>query len=167
MMGCAGGRLGDEMASERVDMRAADRDRERVVAALREQTAEGRLTLEEFDQRMSAAYQAKTWGELGELTTDLPVDVRFGESRPASSRRPDTTDRPVGVAGREVHHRCRHGPRHAPFLLAPMVVLAIVVANGHFGAIIPLVVFALLVARRFASGGQGRFPHMSGRTDGR
>lgn len=155
------------MASERADMRAADQDRERVVAELRDQTAEGRLTLEEFDQRMSSAYQAKTWAQLRNLLVDLPVDVRFGAARPEASRGPDTSRGPALVAGHGTHHRGRRGPRHAPFLLVPLVILAIVVAHGHFGAIVPLVVFALLVARRFAFDGQGRFPHMSGRTDGR
>lgn len=53
-------------------IRASDNDRETVVAALREAYTEGRLTLDEFDERSSAAYASKTWGALRELTTDLP-----------------------------------------------------------------------------------------------
>jgi hypothetical protein len=55
--------------------RASDADRERIVEQLRTHTADGRLTMEEFDQRMSAAYAARTYGELAELTRDLPVDL--------------------------------------------------------------------------------------------
>lgn len=56
-------------------IRASDADRERVVELLRQHSAEGRLSSEEFDERMSAAYAAKTMGALAELTTDLPVDL--------------------------------------------------------------------------------------------
>lgn len=56
-------------------IRASDADRERVVEILRQHTAEGRITAEEFDERMEAAYEARTLGALAELTTDLPVDL--------------------------------------------------------------------------------------------
>ena len=56
-------------------LRASDADRERVVEILRGHTAEGRITAEEFDERMTAAYAARTMGALAELTTDLPVDL--------------------------------------------------------------------------------------------
>lgn len=53
-------------------MRASDADRDRVAALLREHHAEGRLTIEEFSERLDAAYRAKTLGELDELMADLP-----------------------------------------------------------------------------------------------
>lgn len=56
-------------------IRASDADRERVVEILRQNNVEGRLTSEEFEERMSAAYAARTMGALAELTTDLPVDL--------------------------------------------------------------------------------------------
>ena len=56
-------------------LRASDADRDQVVELLRQHTAEGRITAEEFDERMTAAYSAKTMGALAELTTDLPVDL--------------------------------------------------------------------------------------------
>lgn len=56
-------------------LRASDADRERIVEQLRQHTADGRLTMEEFDQRMTAAYAAKTFGDLAGLTRDLPVDL--------------------------------------------------------------------------------------------
>jgi hypothetical protein len=53
-------------------IRASDADRERTVAALREHLAAGRLTTEEFDERLDKAYAAKTLGELDDLMADLP-----------------------------------------------------------------------------------------------
>jgi hypothetical protein len=54
-------------------LRASDADRERTVVLLREHAAQGRLTLEEFTERMSAAYLARTSDELEELGRDLPA----------------------------------------------------------------------------------------------
>jgi Domain of unknown function (DUF1707)/Cell wall-active antibiotics response 4TMS YvqF len=53
-------------------VRASDADRERTVALLRDHAAEGRLTLEEFTDRVSAAYLARTNDDLEELARDLP-----------------------------------------------------------------------------------------------
>ena len=53
-------------------VRASDADRERTVALLREHLAAGRLTAEEFHERLDAAYAAKTLGQLDELLADLP-----------------------------------------------------------------------------------------------
>ncbi len=55
--------------------RASDADRERVADRLRRALDEGRLTVTEFDERTRAAYAARTYGELDELTTDLPEDL--------------------------------------------------------------------------------------------
>ncbi len=54
-------------------VRASDADRELVVDALRQATGDGRLTLEELDQRLEATHAAKTYAELEKLTEDLPV----------------------------------------------------------------------------------------------
>jgi hypothetical protein len=59
------------MASD-ARIRASDADRDRTVAALREHLAAGRLTTEEFDERLDKAYAAKTLGELDGLMADLP-----------------------------------------------------------------------------------------------
>jgi hypothetical protein len=53
-------------------IRASDEDRERTAAALGGHYAAGRLTLEEFQERLDKAYAAKTLGELDDLMTDLP-----------------------------------------------------------------------------------------------
>ena len=54
-------------------LRASDSDRERTIALLRDHAAAGRLTLEEFTDRMSAAYLARTNDELEQLARDLPA----------------------------------------------------------------------------------------------
>ncbi|MEU3858528.1 DUF1707 domain-containing protein [Streptomyces sp. NPDC028722] len=54
------------------DLRASDADRERVAEILRDALAEGRLVMEEFEERLEAAYTARTYGELAPLTRDLP-----------------------------------------------------------------------------------------------
>ena len=54
-------------------IRASDADRDRVAALLREHHAAGRLTAEEFGERMDRALEARTLGELDELMADLPA----------------------------------------------------------------------------------------------
>ncbi|GAA0284376.1 DUF1707 domain-containing protein [Streptomyces polychromogenes] len=54
-------------------MRASDADRERVVDRLRDAVAEGRLDMEEFEERLEAAYKSRTYAELEPLTRDLPA----------------------------------------------------------------------------------------------
>jgi hypothetical protein len=53
-------------------VRASDADRERTIEVLRESFAQGRLTPEEFHERVDLGYAAKTIAQLAELTTDLP-----------------------------------------------------------------------------------------------
>ena len=53
-------------------IRVSDADREQVAARLREHFAEGRLTQEELDERISAALSAKTAGDLRRVVADLP-----------------------------------------------------------------------------------------------
>ena len=63
-------------------LRAGNADRERVVAQLNGAFAEGRLDVRELDERVAAAYAAKTLGELAPLTADLPAG-RSPAPRPA------------------------------------------------------------------------------------
>jgi hypothetical protein len=53
-------------------IRASDADRDRVATLLREHHAAGRLTAQEFGERLDKAFQARTVGELDELLKDLP-----------------------------------------------------------------------------------------------
>jgi hypothetical protein len=62
-------------------VRASDADRERTVELLRHHSVDGRLTLEEFAERMARAYDAKTQDELEQLTRDLPVETTASPAR--------------------------------------------------------------------------------------
>ena len=53
-------------------MRASDAEREEVAVQLRDHCAAGRLTPEELDERLAAAYGASVRGDLKKLTEDLP-----------------------------------------------------------------------------------------------
>ena len=73
-------------------IRASDADRDRVAAALQEHYAAGRLSREEFDQRVDAAMAARTLDDLDALLADLPhVDLRKYQLPDASLRRPPST----------------------------------------------------------------------------
>ncbi|MER6357873.1 DUF1707 domain-containing protein [Streptomyces sp. NPDC001634] len=56
-------------------LRASHADRERVVDVLRIAAGDGRLTSGELDERLEAAFSARTMGELSVLTADLPAVV--------------------------------------------------------------------------------------------
>jgi hypothetical protein len=62
-------------------VRVSDAERERTVASLREHLVQGRLTLEEFTQRMTAAYAAATAADLSALEHDLPAEPVVPERR--------------------------------------------------------------------------------------
>lgn len=68
-------------------VRASDAEREHAVAELREHAAEGRLTLEEFSQRVDEAYVAKTTAELEAVKRDLPAVSALPAARPRRKAR--------------------------------------------------------------------------------
>ena len=70
------------MTDDLPELRASDADRERVTEVLRDALAEGRLDMAEFEERLDATYQARTYGELAPITRDLPG---AGVSAPAVS----------------------------------------------------------------------------------
>jgi hypothetical protein len=54
-------------------MRASDADREKIAGILRDGYAEGRLSHSEYDERLTAVYEASTIGDLIPIVADLPV----------------------------------------------------------------------------------------------
>jgi hypothetical protein len=76
-------------------MRAGDKDRQRVVEQLGKHFGEGRLTVEEFDERAVRAHASVFLDELPALTADLPRDPE-PQSRPTRSPR-SPRGVPVGV----------------------------------------------------------------------
>jgi Domain of unknown function (DUF1707) len=57
----------------KMDLRVGDRERDATADALREHAAAGRLDPEELEQRLEAAYAARTQADLDRLTYDLPA----------------------------------------------------------------------------------------------
>ncbi len=66
-------------------LRAADADRAAVAAVLGQHMSAGRLTMDEYDERLARAYAAKTYGELAQITADLP-SAGPGTGTPTRSR---------------------------------------------------------------------------------
>ncbi|MGY1606012.1 MULTISPECIES: DUF1707 SHOCT-like domain-containing protein [unclassified Geodermatophilus] len=62
---------------------AADADRAAVVTRLDQGLADGRLTLADYEDRSARAHAARTYGELADLTADLPAAARQPDRRPA------------------------------------------------------------------------------------
>jgi hypothetical protein len=69
------------------EMRASDADRDRTIDVLRAAAGDGRLTADEFDQRLGAALASRTLGDLAGLTADLVAGP--GLADPATARAED------------------------------------------------------------------------------
>src|SRR3954471_4838139 len=97
------------------DQRAADSDRETTAERLREAAGDGRLEHDELEQRLEAAYSARTYGELATLTADLPE----GAAEPAGApRRWDSEELRA---------------RLATFIIANVVCISVWLATGGEG----------------------------------
>jgi hypothetical protein len=64
------------------NVRVGDADREAVAAQLREHYADGRLTLEELNERIDQTFAAKTKADLNPVMRDLPHASRPGAGLP-------------------------------------------------------------------------------------
>jgi len=74
--------------THRVPVRIGDAERDRAIASLGDHFAAGRLTAEEFDQRMDHALKARFNEDLEPLFADLPRTVE-PDAQSNSNRRPD------------------------------------------------------------------------------
>ena len=116
-------------------IRVSDAERERVAARLREHFAEGRLSQEELDERLSAALSAKTEGDLRRVMADLPgpapVPVPGGAPGPWAAGR--------GLA-------FRRGPRLWPLAVFALIAALVIPGAGWlFFAFFQLVLALFLV----------------------
>jgi hypothetical protein len=103
-------------------MRAGDKDRQRVVELLGKHFGEGRLTVEEFDERVVRAHSARFLDELPPLSADLP-----GEPEP--------------------HHRPTRSGRRVPanvFVVLILMLLAVSMVTAAVHAAPPLFAFFLV-----------------------
>lgn len=129
-------------------IRAADADRERVVEILRQHTAEGRITADEFEERMTAAYAAKTMGALAELTADLPVDLAEHARRQAEAAR-------RAAAGRRLPRQFRQEVAGLASLAVVLTTIWIVSGGGYFWPVWPLgIIAAITLARAIQAWGE-------------
>jgi Domain of unknown function (DUF1707) len=110
-------------------VRTSDVEREQVAAILRAAVSEGRLSLEEGDERLARVYAAKYRDELEPLTTDLPDGGWDGLSRT-----------PEALAGVR-HGLFRHGALVA--VAAAVLVGLWLLSGAHF--FWPLLPLAFLV----------------------
>jgi hypothetical protein len=118
-------------------IRAGDTDRDRVVAALQGHREAGRLTPEEFEERMEAALRATWLDELPPLLADLPEDRGERPGQPSGQ----TADQPHGVP-RGACARLPFGPIAAVVALLLVIGSVAAVAHGHFP--FPLIWLAVL-----------------------
>jgi Domain of unknown function (DUF1707) len=129
-------------------IRASDADREVVVATLREAYTAGRLTLDEFDERMAAAYASKTWGDLRKLTIDLPSQPILGSDVPGrqlppAAGLPHHAPRPVLKLDGEQQPVGPPRRRGSPIgILIPVAIWVLLAAHGVVG---PGLVFLIIV----------------------
>ena len=109
------------MSGPEHSVRASDEDRERVASELSRQAGAGRLTPEELDERVEAAYSARTEADLARLTDDLPAP-------PA----PPVASRDVAL------RRARFQHRAAGALLTILVCVAVWAATGADSSFWPI-----------------------------
>lgn len=97
--------MSDDRESRPRSILASDDERDRSIALLRDAVGEGRLTLEEFSERVGLAQTARTDQELARLARDLPGD-------PAAAG-------PPAAAAEEHRAVCSHLIRSGPWSLPP------------------------------------------------
>lgn len=82
-------------------MRVSDADREQVAQVLHQALSEGRITINELEERLSSVYSAKTFADLKPVTADLPGSAAVATTasaalQPAPSRALGLPDNRVG-----------------------------------------------------------------------
>lgn len=112
-------------------LRASDADREQLIAELNEHAVAGRLSTEELEERLQAAYASRTTGELDALRRDLPMTTREAAVAHAA-RRAQLSRRLIQETGGS--------------LTAFAVCTAIWLASGAHGSFWPVWVLIAVVA---------------------
>jgi hypothetical protein len=98
-------------------IRASDAERQHTIGVLRDAVVEGRLTLEEYSDRVGLAVAAKTDQDLSALVRDLPAGPGGALGRgPASEAPGGPLARGTAAAHRAV---CSHLVRRGPLRLSP------------------------------------------------
>ncbi|MGO8885156.1 MAG: DUF1707 domain-containing protein [Streptosporangiaceae bacterium] len=123
-------------------MRSSQADRERAVDVLKAAFAEGRLTQEEYTERVGQVYASRTYAELAALTADLPTGP-LGTLVPAPPPHPSMPGwpPPPRLPGPP---RARRSVPIVPVLMFAWLAAAMA-GSGAAVAILPLAVVAVVV----------------------
>lgn len=87
-----------EMSGVDNTIRASDAERDAVVETLRRHTADGRLTMAEFEDRVAEAFAARTRGDLGPVLRELPPLPDPHQDATRRRRRPNVPARLPQIA---------------------------------------------------------------------
>ena len=120
-------------------IRASDAEREQVAHLLRTAMGEGRLTLDEGEERLAAAYRAVYRDDFAPLTADLPGDTRPAPAGPPEAELAVARDRrrQVALVG-------------AGVLAATALAATLILTGAH--VLWPGFLFFLFIFRPFARG---------------
>jgi hypothetical protein len=80
------------------EVRASNGERDAAATRLGAHLTAGRLEWDEYDQRLQAAYAAKTRGDLAKLFTDLPEEEQPARGRQRSARQDRSPALAIAVA---------------------------------------------------------------------
>lgn len=100
------------------NLRVSDAERQQTIDQLTRHTADGRLSLDEFEGRVDEVMRARTFPELAATLRDLPQVVRPGPRRPST--------RKVSV----------------PLLMAALVVAVALIPEGLIWLLIPVAIWS-------------------------
>jgi len=89
----------EPVGPDRAQLRISDGDRHRVAEVLREAAGDGRIDLDELDERLDATYAARTYADLVPITADLPADAPAAHvaATPATPVAPASASRHVAI----------------------------------------------------------------------
>ena len=136
-------------------LRASDAEREHHAELLREHAAQGRLTVDELDERLDRVYAARTHGELRPVVADLPSPETHGELRPV------VADLPSPEAPRNARRRPSMRPEVVAYVAVNLMLIVIWAATGagYFWPIWPLLGWGLGLIGPCSRAFHRRSPH--------
>lgn len=162
------------------NMRISDADRDHVVERLREHYADGRLTSDELDERITATLSAKTYGDLRPVLADLPEPQPVGAPGPHGAVGAPGAAGPFGAQGWQSQPwstggrpmmAYRRGPRILPLLLIAFAVTLLLPGGGLvFFLLLKMIlafwlvmcIMGIFAARRFRRQARGRWQSRTG-----
>ena len=106
-------------------MRVSDSDRERAADVLREAAGQGRITMDELDERLALAYAAKTYADLAAVTRDLP-----GPAQAPSAVQPAMAGRIGGTPRSKFSVAIMSGARRMGRWVVPRSYVSVAVMGG-------------------------------------